>query len=94
MDFRCMLHLQCISDAFVMDVRWIFDSCSLNVRAIFDRCSISHLLSPISDFLLPISYVYVSLRSSFAYITLPMARPGGMRGAIEYGQPLLRAQPC
>ena len=24
----------------------------------------------------------------------PTAWPGGMRGAIEYGQPLLRAQPC
>ena len=57
-------------------------------RAIFDRCSIPHLLSSVSSFPLPISYVYVSFRSSFAHFPLPMARPGGMRGAIEYGQPL------
>ena len=42
-----------------------------------------YFLSTTSDFPLPISYVYVSFRSSFAHFPLPMARPGGMRGAIE-----------
>ena len=28
----------------------------------------------------------------FSIFSLPLSRPGGMRGAIEYGQPLL--QPC
>ena len=59
----------------------------LDVRSIFDECSISHFLSTTSDFPFPISYVSVSFRSSFAHFPLPMARPGGVRGAIEYGQP-------
>ena len=82
-DFLNIFHLQCISDGFVMDVRKIFDWCSLDVRAMFDRCSISHILFPICDFPLPIPYVCVPFRSSFAHFPLPMARPGGMRGAIE-----------
>ena len=80
---RCIFHLLCISDGFVRGLRLIFDWCSLDVLSIFDRCSISQFLSPTSDFPLPTSYVYVSFRSSFAHFPLPMARPGGMRGAIE-----------
>ena len=49
----------------------------------FDRCSISHFLSPISDLPFPISYFYVPFRSSFVHFPWLLARPGGMRGAIE-----------
>ena len=47
---------------------------------IIGRCSINH---PTSDFRFPISYVYGFFRSPLAYFLLPMARPGGMCGAIE-----------
>ena len=49
----------------------------------FDRCSISHFLSPLSDLPFPISYFYVPFRSSFVHFPWLLARPGGMRGAIE-----------
>ena len=49
-------------------------------------CPISHFPFPISYFLFPISYFLFPI--SHFPLPLPMARPGGMRGAIEYGQPL------
>ena len=61
---------------FSIDVRWMFGRCSIDAPF-----PISDFL--ISDFQLPIVYVYVPFRSSFAHFPLPMARPGGMRGAIE-----------
>ena len=56
----------------------------------FERCSISHFLSPNSNCQPPVSYVYVSFRSSFAQFPRPMARPGGMHGAIEFAWPLAK----
>ena len=49
----------------------------------FDRCSISHFLSPICDLPFPILYFYVPFRWSFVHLPWLLARPGGMRGAIQ-----------
>ena len=68
-------------DGFSIDTRWMFGRYSMNApfRTFYPLLPISHFLFPMQ---------YVSFRLSFAHFPLPMARPGGMRGAIEYGQPL------
>ena len=82
----------------ILDLRCIFmdvDGLSIDVRWMLGRYMIdapfptSYIPFPIFPFhMCIVIYVYVSFRPSFAHFPLPMARPGGMRGAIEYGQPL------
>ena len=61
----------------------MFDRCSLDVQAMFVGCPISHFRFPISHFICLCPFSIVVCPFPIAHV-----RPGGMRGAIEYGQPL------
>ena len=68
---------------------------TIDIEAFIKSSSLFHPHSSLS----PLPCLLFRLPSSIiphpsSLIPLPFSRPGGMREAIEYGQPLLRAQLC
>ena len=98
MDPRCIFY-RCLPNCpWILHFSRIFIGCSLYFRFpgdvlwIFGGFSID---DPISHFRFPISHFICLCPFSIVVCPFPIAhvRPGGMRGAIEYGQRLVRAQP-